>query len=354
MTARTLVAIALSLALPRPSGAQAAPRIPDADRVRIAEAFRLADALGDSVWPGWHSAPFAVLLVTPDAEFLVRHPHPSAQFTLVGYDSLLGGEVFTRARVFAPTMLATFPADAGVPTIVIGDAERTGKRSTAWVLTLLHEHFHQLQNSQPGYYDRAAALGLAHGDETGMWMLNYPFPYDTARVDSAVATLGRATIGAAQAKGAAARRAALRRYLDARRELRAMLPPDDYRYLAFQLWQEGVARYTELAMARLAARSYSPSAAFRALPDYDDFSVAAAEHSTEIGRAAGLDLGAERRVAFYPLGAATALLLDQAVPRWRRSYFAHPFDLDALFDGATRKPAASRTRTAAVPSRSTP
>jgi hypothetical protein len=30
-----------------------------------------------------------------------------------------------------------------MPTIVVGTAERMAKHSPAWVLTLLHEHFHQ-------------------------------------------------------------------------------------------------------------------------------------------------------------------------------------------------------------------
>jgi len=40
----------------------------------------------------------------------------------------------------------------------------------------MHEHFHQLQNGQPRYFQAVQDLGLSHGDNTGMWMLNYPFP----------------------------------------------------------------------------------------------------------------------------------------------------------------------------------
>src|ERR1700738_413664 len=47
------------------------PSIPAIDRIRLAEAFRLADEIGDHVWPNWSKAPFAVLLVTPDYEFLI-------------------------------------------------------------------------------------------------------------------------------------------------------------------------------------------------------------------------------------------------------------------------------------------
>src|SRR5713101_2629106 len=81
------------------AAAQNQPAIPEIDRTRLAEAFRLGDQIGDRVWPGWSKAPFAVLLVTPDYEFLMRHPKPSADFTNLGYDELLKTDVYYRKRV---------------------------------------------------------------------------------------------------------------------------------------------------------------------------------------------------------------------------------------------------------------
>src|SRR5258708_2445732 len=133
------------------SARESLPALPAADRIRLAEAFRLAAAVGVQVWAGWSMAPFAVLLVTPEREFLLRHPHPSNDFTSAGYDSLLATEVFVRRRVFPPTFLATFPAVGGVPTIVVGHPANTGQSRTPWGLTVLHEHFPQLQYSQPSY-----------------------------------------------------------------------------------------------------------------------------------------------------------------------------------------------------------
>jgi hypothetical protein len=67
------------------------------DRVRLAEAFRIGELLGNQLWPGWNKAPFAVLLVTPEHEFLIRHAKPSADFTLINYDPLLQSNVYYRA-----------------------------------------------------------------------------------------------------------------------------------------------------------------------------------------------------------------------------------------------------------------
>src|SRR5438876_11935970 len=80
--------------------AQDKPALPAIDRTRLAEAFRLGDRIGDRVWPGWSKAPFAVLLVTPDYEFLMRHPKPSADFINQGYDAVLKSNVDYRKRIF--------------------------------------------------------------------------------------------------------------------------------------------------------------------------------------------------------------------------------------------------------------
>lgn len=320
---------------PAPQGAETKPALREVDRVRLAEAFRIGRLLGNRVWEGWDEAPFATLLVTPEHEFLIRHPRPSEEFALVGYDPLLQSNVYFRKRRFSPSLLATFPAVGGVPTIVIGQAENTSqKTSTPWVVTVLHEHFHQWQNSRPDYYEAVGALGLARGDQTGMWMLNYAFPYaepDVARRFDAMSRLLAAALKAGRGPRLAAGVAA---YLDARRRFASALTPDDYRYFSFQVWQEGVARYTEYRVADLAAREYRPSRAFRRLKDYEPFRAVADETLGDILKElTTLRLGGEnyKRVAFYPLGAGEALLLDRVRPRWKRSYLTDKFYIERYF-----------------------
>jgi hypothetical protein len=305
------------------------------DRVRLAEAMRLAEDVRDDLWPGWERTTLGVLLVTDSTEFLVGHSQPSADFTRRGYDTLLKREVWSRPRQLSPALLATFPAVSGLPTIVIGSAEHNGKSSTAWVLTLLHEHFHQWQYSQPGYYAGVARLNLAHGDTTGQWMLDYAFPYDSVPVQQAVRRLA-AALGQALDAPPSAKAEALKAAVGAGEKLRSCLTAADYRYFEFQLWQEGVARFVEYAAARAAAESGEPSAAFRSLADYEPYSRAAAGADRSLRRELEqLALGRQGRVAFYSLGAAMALLLEATRPDWKRAYAERPFALAALLS-ATR------------------
>jgi hypothetical protein len=306
------------------------PQLAELDRVRLAEAFRLADTLGNRVWPDWSKAPFAVLLVTEEYEFLIRNPHPAADFTLINYDPWFRSKVYYRKRTQSTHLLATFPLDGPVPTIVIGQAENTAKKtSTPWVVILMHEHFHQLQYSQPSYYPDANALGLASHDKTGMWMLNYPFPYDWAEMHELFTHLGQLLSDALEAKTSADFATKLAAYRKQRVELENTLSPDDYRYVSFQLWQEGIARYTEFRIATLAAKSYKPSKAFRALKDYQRFSDVATETRRGILNELRTNkIEESKREIFYALGAGEGLLLDRVNPRWQRSYFREKFYLN--------------------------
>ena len=330
LVARTVVLVVL-LVTTVTAAAQDKPSLPEIDRVRLVEAFRVADMLGDRIWPGWSKAPFAVILVTPDHEFLLRHPKPSPDFTRLGFDPRLKSNVFYRKRQFPPHWLATFPAVPGsmISTIVIGQAENTSvKTSTPWVITLLHEHFHQLQDSQPNFYPEVNALGLSGGDQSGMWMLNYPFPYERKEVQDQFAEMSMRLAEAIQSPSA--RR--LRSYSAAREKFQSMVSAADDRYLRFQLWKEGIARYTEYHVARAAASNYRPTKEYRALSDYRSFADLANETRDRIFRQLKTQkLGESKREVVYSFGAAEGLLLDLIRPGWRRRYLAHKFDLGKMF-----------------------
>ena len=162
-------------------------------------------------------------------------------------------------------------------------------------------------------------------------MLDFPFPYDSSAVAARFGDLTRALLAALDATSSGDRAARWRAVVDARARIRAAISPDDEKYLAFQMWQEGTARYAELSAARWAATHYAPSAAFRALPDYTSFAAAADTIESHIlAELRASDLTRSRRVLFYPVGAATAMLLDRAAPEWRRRYFDRGYSLDTM------------------------
>lgn len=309
------------------------PSISSIDRTRIAEAYRIAESIQDDLWKGWSTAPFAMLFITDDHEFLIRHKKPNDEFTSIGYDKLLKSEVFVRPRKFQKNFLATFPAFDATPVIVVGKAENTtDKTSTRWVFVLLHEHFHQLQYSRPSYFSDVDALDLSGGDTTGMWQINYPFPYKDEPVATNFRGLTDSLLSAYEAGTKADRAKTFAAYGSKRRSFFESLKPTDKRYSSFQLWQEGAARYTQYKMARLAARKLKPGRAFAKLPDFVPFDKEADRLlAVTLKEMHDLDLKEWERVVFYPFGAVECLMLDRLDPNWRSRYFSEKFALEKYY-----------------------
>jgi len=200
----------------------------------------------------------------------------------------------------------------------------------------MHEHFHQLQYAQAGYFQVVAALGLSHGDQTGMWILNYPFPYTNASIAKGFAALRDQLLLTVGAPDERMFRSAAKRYLAMRRAFFAQLSPDDHKYLSFQLWQEGVARYTQIAAAEAAA-SYHPTEAYERLPDYEPFSGDASKlRASTLQELRTVDLAKAGRVAVYSFGGVEGMLLDRLNPQWKNEYFQHMLTTDPLFALSTR------------------
>ncbi|OGU72946.1 MAG: hypothetical protein A2V93_05460 [Ignavibacteria bacterium RBG_16_34_14] len=312
---------------------KAQPSIRYEDKIRIGEAYRIAELYGNKIWGNWHKAPFAMLLVYGDNEFLINHPFPSDDFKLIGFDSLLNTKVYYRKRVFNANLLATFPAVNGLSTIVVGTPENTGKSSVEWIITILHEHFHQLQYSQPDYYSSVNTLDLAGEDSSGMWMLNYPFPYEDEKVNNQYKKLTETLLKVVIPFPPDSRLFSrdLISYLNERNIFKNLLNEKDYKYFSFQLWQEGIARYTEYKIADMISH-YDPSEELTALIDYKPFYEVADELRENIfNQLKEYQLKDNKRICFYSYGAAEGLLLDRVNKNWKEQYHKEKFFLEKYY-----------------------
>jgi hypothetical protein len=303
------------------------PQIPMDDAIRVHEFYRLAAQIQDQIWPNWSQVPAPLLVVTPETEFLTHHPATPKEFK-AAEDGF-----YARPRQFETNLLATFPAFGPPSVIVIGEPKNTSsKTSTPWLITLMHEHFHQLQNSQTGYFQAVQDLGLSRGDTTGMWMLNYPFPYDEPEVARAFANLRDLLLKAVNEPDKHEAEKLARKYIQARKGFFARISPDDRKYFNFQLWQEGIARYTQIKAAEAAAQ-YQPTAEYTALSDFESFAAYAAKARTDtLNELKRADLSQWKRNVVYSFGAAEGLLLDRLNPKWKDAYFKHPLAMDLFFE----------------------
>jgi hypothetical protein len=325
---KSLPVLAMLLVIVCAGEAQILPQMRNEDKIRIREAINISNRFGDAVWKGMDKVPFVVLLITDSVEFLVNHPYPSVDFKISEEDRILNTKIFYRERQFPKTFLATFPAVNGVNCIVAGTPENTGKNSTDWIITLLHEHFHQHQYTQKDYYSSVATLNLSGGDETGMWQLNYPFPYDSLPVSMQYTNYANALSKAVSAINGGDFKQIFNMFFDERKKLMHLLKPADYRYFSFQLWQEGIARYTEYKFLQL-LDNYQPSPAISRLADFISFKKFKEEFlQSHLKSVTVLELDKEKRVCFYALGLAEGLLLDKLNQEWRLQYFDKKFFIE--------------------------
>lgn len=121
-------------------------------------------------------------------------------------------------------------------------------------------------------------------------------------------------------------------YVQERKKFFAQLSSNDRKYFKFQLWQEGIARYTEIKAAEAAAE-YQPTAAYTALSDFGPFTTYAAKAGSEtLNELRQADLREGKRLVVYSFGAAEGLLLDRINPKWKAEYFKHLLSMDSFFE----------------------
>jgi len=303
------------------------------DKIRIAEAIKISQFVSDNIWRDWSKTEFALLLVTDSLEYLINHPNPSADFSNSYYDSYLNTKVYIRKKVFQSNFLATFPAVNGVSTIVVGTAGNTKRNSMYWMVTLLHEHFHQYQTNHKDYYSSVDKLDLKDGDETGMWMLNYKFPYEDSTVNNAFEELKTKLVTAYESIGKKSFKKNVAQYIKSKEAFKKIVTEKDSKYFEFQLWQEGLARYTEYEiLSYLNKKGYELSEDFKSLSDYeslnDNYQKRLKRLSEEIEK---VNLKDNQRNCFYPIGAMEGIILNKYKSGWRKKYFKNLFNTTNLF-----------------------
>ncbi|HVO73185.1 MAG TPA: hypothetical protein VMT35_04120 [Ignavibacteriaceae bacterium] len=301
------------------------------DRIFISEASQISDLYGSKLWENWNSINLIILLIKEENEYLINHPAPGKEFRFLYYDSLLHSDVYYRKRIFEKNLLSSFPVN-GVPVIAAGLPENTGKTPSEWIIAILHEHFHQIQYSQRNYYEKAGSLDLSGGDNTGMWMLNYPFPYDNNEVEKQYETLRSTLLKLIQPFPNDGRlfNRDYSRFVSEMLNFKKLLNEKDYKYFQFQLWQEGIARYTEYKIAD-ALGNFRPPDEFESLVGYKPFSEIA--DSLREGIYTELEewnLKDKKRLCFYSFGASLGLLLDRIDKNWKEKYFHNLFSLEQL------------------------
>ncbi|MEL7538682.1 MAG: hypothetical protein AAFZ58_08130 [Pseudomonadota bacterium] len=287
----------------------------DADvYVHGADAIRLSQTAAARTWPGMATLGDGFVVIDGDREVAVCM-NSAPGFEPLRSRPLKGCPAFFRPRQFPPAMQASLGMFGAEETVLVAPPALLGQSVTEWQLLFVHERFHQWQSTLPDYHERIAALDLAGDDQTGMWMLTYPFPYDDPNVGADFRQLSLALAEALLQDDGESFESAAAAYPKLRSEIFGRLDEQDRHYAEFQLWKEGAARWTEISVgAGIADGDSERSGEFRQL--------AAAIAARELATLAEVRLAEQRRGIFYAIGAMEWALVDRVDPRWRDSYGA--------------------------------
>ncbi len=360
-----------------PARSTVTDRLSDLDKARAAEALHLRRALGDSLWPGWGTADIPMIFYNEEFAFLTGFADPPAGWSklpdfaprggpwdAVPEDSFEGEDYFRQALAAGgatPEAFIVRIGDRWVSNFLTADwmeirlgnefrgmipsplqsilpyrlAARTflsaaGGHDT-YVCVILHESFHAFEAIRAK--DRLLAAETVYGGIAGRYPYGDPaFAADWERELNLLAD-------AVQAKTDSETLDLSRQFLASREKRRKGNNLDAALIDLERLkeWEEGLAKYTELAIWRLAfsSSSYRPLPSMAGDPGfsgYRNFKQIWLQQIQQI-RSMAKDDGDTR---FYYSGLAQAAILDRLAPEWRTRILTENVWLEDLLQEAVK------------------
>jgi hypothetical protein len=361
-----------------PSRSAVTDRLSDLDKARAAEALHLRRELGDSLWPGWGTADIAMIFYNEEYAFLTGFADPPAGWVKIPEFESRGGpweavpnDSFEGREYFRQS-LATSGVTPEAFIVRIGDRWVSNILTADWMEIQLGNEFQGMAPSflQPVIPYRLAArlfLSAAGGHDLYICvtlhesfhayqaMVNRDrllaaetvyngnaarYPYD----DSFFAGDWRKELDlladAVRAKSDLESADFARQFL-ARRDQRRSSAKLDASLIDLERlkeWEEGLAKYTELGIWRLAftSSSYLPLPSMAGDPGFSNYEKFTQIWDQQIQQihSMGKDDGDTR---FYYSGLAQAAILDRLAPGWRTRILTENIWLEDLLREAVQR-----------------
>ncbi|HLO18201.1 MAG TPA: hypothetical protein VK206_25440 [Anaerolineales bacterium] len=354
-----------------PTHSEVVDHLSNLETARLAEFFHLKRELGSSIWSGWGEADIPVILYNEGYAFLVGYPDPppgwlkmpqresrGAAWEVIP-DDKFDSMPYYRQRLTDPNKtpegFTVLVGDRWVATFQTREYSEisfySGLReefppvvreiipyslfwnlisgeSDAYLAFLLHEAFHAYQGSlSPDLF--------AQAEEVMRLENRYPWE-DPVHLDAWQKELDL-LVEAANATSNEEAAELVRQFLaqrDARRT-KLGLSSELVDFERRREWLEGLAKYTELAIGRMAATTpgYEPLPDMHADPEFNDYRSRDHFWSLQLNQVRQV-LKNEGEVRFYYSGFAQAILLDRLLPSWRTSVISEGTPLEELLQDA--------------------
>lgn len=302
------------------------------DLTRAAEISRVVNLHGNTVWSGWKAPP--QLLCKADADYLIGHPQPPADFKPVADFSVSGQPVYRREGHLIPVPAATAWLVAGVWSLALPTLEEFQQAvdqvlgagvvkldDPTYVAAAVHEAFHAFQMTA---LNRPPMFGF-RGDE-GKILANLSSQPNLKRQ---LVLEGQALRGALEATDLSAVWQGVNHFLELRQIRRFHLSPDVAAYEQALEWSEGLARYAEVSLMRLVAGQQSADDRFvYPTTNWQTF----LEQVDDVSQIPGT-----LRDSYYALGAAQGFVLDRLMDGWKQNAIPGGTSLEQLLSDLSHR-----------------
>lgn len=324
------ISVLTNIGLPQPEDSE---QLPALDKARLAEALHLKSVLGNQVWPGWGDTQFPIIIWNHAYEFLVGYPvQPPAGWEAVPGDifdsrvyyrrpaedpqnfaipigDLWAGSMATKTEMDA-FLISTFKDIFPSPLKQVFPYRLLIQPSETQIGGVLHEDFHVYElKTAHARLDEAERVH-SYGDQYEAAARSYVTELKQESGLLADALAARSDSEAADL---------VRKYLHSRDTRRRAynLDPTLVPYERWLEWEEGMAKYVEVASLRLAYQT----ADYSALPEmaadpyfksYDTFKRRWSQEMTQLRNFSG-----SQETRFYTIGMAESFLLDRLMPDWK-------------------------------------
>jgi hypothetical protein len=356
-----------------PDETEVLDHLTEADKANLAEVFHLQDSFGDQVLPGWAQADIAVILYNENYAFLVGYPHPPDGWIKLPQGTRRGGaweavadddfqgQVYYRQPLPDPDITPqAFTVQVGERWAASMNTRAAMKRTMAriwedelpgflkpifpyrlvvdiflggsdqYAAVIMHEATHAYQGIR-------AAEKLKAAEQANIQYAEYYPVHDQAFRSDWEQELNDLQQGL-KAKSDQDVREAARQFLAHRQQRRQAAGLSDQltTYERQREWVEGMARYAEVEVYRLAGLpGYTPSAAIQENPQFHSYKSFQRRWQNEVMLFDNL-AGKDGDSRFYSTGMAQAVMLDRLMPGWKERIFADGVWLEDLLSDAVK------------------
>ncbi len=318
-----------------PSGPAALDRLELVDKNRLSESLHLRQALGETIWPTFGEAEIPVIVWNDQYSFLVGMSALPQGWEIVPSDHFNGKSYYRQksdnpqnfavpvGESWAASMATKHATDQFMidvfqdflPPVIenIFPYRLLIQPSEVQITAVNHESFHVLQQFQAG--QRLERAERSYQLEEAYWQVD---PEMQADWEEEITLL----ISAVRAEDTDKTADLVSQFLEKRQSRRQSSGLEaglvDFEHQIE--WEEGLAKYVELALWQAASQDSTYHPVLSGDPyfkDYETFEQRFSQELSQLGRQASQ----EGTTRFYYTGMAEAFLLDRLMPDWKERAF---------------------------------